>query len=120
MLPAIAEVNSRSFPSTGHWGLSLETLPQNGEFLLIRGHIGMFRRREKVRGRAGKRSGTELSFHCPRDTAISQTKGAGIFKAVVRHIIRHGSSEQSRRSREVFGKPTAYELESLVAYHGLQ
>ena len=37
-----------------------------------------------MRDRAGQRSETELSFHCPRDTAISQAKGAGILKAVVR------------------------------------
>jgi integrase len=50
---------------------------------------------KKGGGRASKRSGTELSFHCLRHTATSLMKGAGIPEAVVRDIIGHDSKAVS-------------------------
>ena len=49
----------------------------------------------KGTGRDGKRSGTELSFHCLRHTATSLMKEAGIAEATVRDIIGHESKAVS-------------------------
>ena len=50
---------------------------------------------KKGTGRDGKRSGTELSFHCLRHTATSLMKEAGIAEATVRDIIGHESKAVS-------------------------
>ena len=48
------------------------------------------------KGRAVRRAGSNLSFHCLRHTAVSLLKNAGVSDAVARDIAGHESAEMSR------------------------
>ena len=66
--------------------------------------------RSKGKGRSGKRTGQELSFHSLRHSAVSLLKDAGIPDAVVMALVGHESSAMSQRythvAKEALSKAT--------------
>jgi integrase len=91
-------LHPRAFAS---WSLRQQsnTLSRSfGELLASAGLIAE-RPRQKMthgKGRAAKREGSGLSFHCLRHTAVSLLKSAGVSDAVARDIAGHESAEVSR------------------------
>jgi integrase len=82
--------------------------------LMVEAGLVPYRSHAKKRtGRAGKRSGTELSFHCLRHTATSLMKEAGVPEAVVRDIIGHESKEVSANYTHI---DEATKLDALEKY----
>jgi integrase len=68
---------------------------------------------EERKGRASRRTGSELSFHCLRHTATSMMKNAGVSPAIVQDIIGHESAEMSAHYTHIESEAKRSALDSM-------
>ena len=97
-----APVHPRAFETVAAQGGRVGTLSSQFAALLIAAGLREpWNRKGHGHGRGGRRTGSELSFHSLRHTAVSLLKDAGIPDAVVQALVGHESAAMSQRYTHV-------------------
>jgi integrase len=88
---------------------------QFGELMAVAGLVAAKNHESgtESRGRAARRSASELSFHSLRHTATSMMKNAGISPAIVQDIIGHESAEVSAHYTHIEGEAKRRALDAM-------
>jgi hypothetical protein len=101
MIPAAQCTRAPLKPLPRRTGASERFSSQFAALLVAAGLREPWDRKGHGHGRGGRRTGSELSFHSLRHTAVSLLKDAGIPDAVVQALVGHESAAMSQRYTHV-------------------
>ncbi len=114
-LPAPDDPKAPLFPAACKLGAK-RTSPLSNEFreILVRAGLATARTHQSTgKGRASKREGDALSFHCLRHSLTSWLKNAGVSNAIAMDLVGHDSEAISRNYTHIESATKAAALNKL-------